>query len=319
LVASFYFRAVYFGHLTQKLSYSLAETHKDFDEYLQAAVEIQIQLQDDSHYIYHRLNDEQSRAQFEISQQKTQHEHELDAVQSVIYEMERQIHNFEAERLTLLEHIEVRAEQIPPIEKTLRALLESQEALYDELSGGNGEPATILGAHTSTTEAELHARLEILTGELEIQRLLYEDLQTYESSIEMHLRNFPTLMPIEDGVITSWFGDRTDPITGVNSFHEGVDIPAPAGTPILAAGGGTVTFSDWRGAYGNVVFIDHGDGLQTRYAHTSENLVAEGERVERGQVIAYVGSTGRSLSTHLHYEIMRNNVWINPLPFITEE
>ncbi|MCL1862477.1 MAG: M23 family metallopeptidase, partial [Defluviitaleaceae bacterium] len=132
------------------------------------------------------------------------------------------------------------------------------------------------------------------------------------------LSNYPTLMPIIGGRITSGFGSRRDPITGRTAFHEGVDIPAPSGTPIHAAGGGTVSYSGWRGGYGNVVFIDHGSGLQTRYAHNTRNLVTVGQRVERGDVIAYVGSTGRSLSPHLHYEVLRNGNQINPVPFITE-
>ncbi|MCL1844923.1 MAG: M23 family metallopeptidase, partial [Defluviitaleaceae bacterium] len=109
-----------------------------------------------------------------------------------------------------------------------------------------------------------------------------------------------------------------DPITGRTAFHEGIDIPAPTGTPIMAAGGGTVVFVGWRTGFGNVVEIEHGFGLMTRYAHNSRNAVTVGQRVERGDIVAYVGSTGRAISSHLHYEIILNDHPVNPQNYIWE-
>lgn len=112
------------------------------------------------------------------------------------------------------------------------------------------------------------------------------------------------------GTITSRFGYRTDPITGEASYHSGTDIAAPEGSPILAAAGGTVTIANaldsWGGGYGYYVRIDHGNGLETLYAHCSAICVAAGQQVEAGQVIGYVGQTGRATGNHLHFEVYQN-------------
>lgn len=112
------------------------------------------------------------------------------------------------------------------------------------------------------------------------------------------------------GSITSPFGYRTDPLTGEISYHSGTDIAAPNGTPILAAADGTVVTANgvdsWGGSYGYYVKLDHGNGLQTLYAHCSSICVATGQKVQAGKVIGYVGSTGRSTGNHLHLEIIEN-------------
>lgn len=109
------------------------------------------------------------------------------------------------------------------------------------------------------------------------------------------------------GTITSPQGYRTDPITGEISYHSGTDIAAPEGTPILAAADGTVTIANatdsWGGSYGYYVKIDHGSGLTTLYAHCSSICVTAGQQVKSGQVIAYLGQTGRATGPHLHFEI----------------
>jgi murein DD-endopeptidase MepM/ murein hydrolase activator NlpD len=125
-------------------------------------------------------------------------------------------------------------------------------------------------------------------------------------------------MPIIGGQITSWFGYRTDPINRTRAFHSAVDIPAPAGTNVHASGGGVVTYVGNRSGYGLVIYLDHGNGISTRYSHNSRNLVVEGQRVERGEVIALVGRTGRAISNHLHYEVLRDDRQVDPVPFITE-
>lgn len=112
------------------------------------------------------------------------------------------------------------------------------------------------------------------------------------------------------GTITSQFGYRTDPISGETSYHSGTDIAAPAGSPILAAASGTVTVANaldsWGGGYGYYVRIDHGGGLETLYAHCSSICVTAGQQVQAGQVIGYVGQTGRATGNHLHFEVYQN-------------
>lgn len=119
----------------------------------------------------------------------------------------------------------------------------------------------------------------------------------------------PTEEPVAGGRIGSPFGFRIDPITGRSALHTGLDFPADTGTPILAAAGGVVVVQDVHPAYGNMVEVDHGNDLITRYAHASRVLVKKGDIVKRGQVIAVVGSTGRSTGPHLHFE-----VWVSGVP-----
>ena len=102
-----------------------------------------------------------------------------------------------------------------------------------------------------------------------------------------------------------------------NSGHRGTDIPAPEGTPILAAHSGTVLVSGWNNSYGNQVLLDNGAGLSTRYAHMTQTAVTAGEAVTAGQVIGYVGSTGDSTGNHLHFEVMQNGVRVNPMDMVS--
>lgn len=118
--------------------------------------------------------------------------------------------------------------------------------------------------------------------------------------------------PVAEGYISSNFGRRTDPISGRMSMHTGIDFAAPTGTAIHAVGAGVVTFAGRKGAYGNTVEITHGNGYRTRYAHAKDLKVSKGEVVHKGQTIATVGSTGRSTGPHLHLEVFRNGMAVNP-------
>ncbi|MEZ5644449.1 MAG: M23 family metallopeptidase [Burkholderiaceae bacterium] len=126
----------------------------------------------------------------------------------------------------------------------------------------------------------------------------------------------PTEEPVEGGRIGSRFGFRIDPITGRKAMHTGLDFPADPGTPIVAAAGGVVVVQQQHPAYGNMVEIDHGNDLITRYAHASKVLVKKGDIVKRGQVIAEVGSTGRSTGPHLHFEVWVSGVVQDPRRFL---
>ena len=122
----------------------------------------------------------------------------------------------------------------------------------------------------------------------------------------------PSIWPIT-GWISSGFGTRRDPFTGGRDFHPGLDISANQGQPVLATADGMVSTAAYSGSYGNLVVIDHGYGISTKYGHLSRFSVLSGQAVRRGDVIGYVGSTGRSTNPHLHYEIWVNGRMTNPL------
>jgi len=126
----------------------------------------------------------------------------------------------------------------------------------------------------------------------------------------------PTGRPIQDGWVSSLFGWRADPITGRKEMHDGMDFAAKFGTEITSVGAGIVTWSGRRAGYGNMVEIDHGNGYMTRYAHNRKNLVAVGEKVEKGSIIAIMGSTGRSTGSHVHFEVLKDGKFVNPKQFI---
>lgn len=124
--------------------------------------------------------------------------------------------------------------------------------------------------------------------------------------------------PLPSGVyrITSYYGNRKDPFTGKASNHSGYDFACAKGTSIFAADSGTVVMAKWNGGYGNCVIINHGGGIMTLYGHCSELLVTQGQKVTRGQVIARVGTTGRSTGNHLHFEVRKNGYITDPSPYI---
>jgi murein DD-endopeptidase MepM/ murein hydrolase activator NlpD len=126
----------------------------------------------------------------------------------------------------------------------------------------------------------------------------------------------PSGLPVTTGFYSSNFGWRIDPFTGLRAMHEGVDFMAPIGAPIKAAAGGIVIFSDYHRGYGNMIEIDHGNGLVSRYAHASKRLVKVGDVVLRGQKIGEVGSTGRSTGPHLHFEVLSRGVPQNPTRYL---
>lgn len=148
----------------------------------------------------------------------------------------------------------------------------------------------------------LENRLQVVQGD--VQR------------VEALARATPSIWPAV-GWLTDGFGSRTDPFHGGAAFHNGLDIAADKGAPVYAAATGMVQSAGWGGDYGNLVVVAHEFGLVTRYAHMSKVEVRAGDRVERGQVVGYVGATGRASGPHLHYEVWANGQPLNPLKFLT--
>jgi murein DD-endopeptidase MepM/ murein hydrolase activator NlpD len=133
------------------------------------------------------------------------------------------------------------------------------------------------------------------------------------------LDHTPTINPVTGGCyVSSGYGQRTDPFTGQNSFHEGLDISAASGTPFCATADGCVTFAGWDGSLGNTVKVDHENGYITVYAHARSSRVRRGQRVRRGEVLGEVGNSGRTTGIHLHYEVREKGRPLNPRRFILE-
>lgn len=175
------------------------------------------------------------------------------------------------------------------------------------------------GKPDAIRQADWHREIDSIRGAAERRLASFQEIAWYVGN-QKSLRNAtPSLWPT-DGQITSLFGYRFSPLSRdedeAGEFHPGVDIANHADTLINATADGTVTFAGWSHGYGNLVVIDHGYGLQSVYGHTSKALVKAGDRVTKGQVIAYMGTTGRSTGAHLHYEVRRQGKPINPMQFL---
>jgi murein DD-endopeptidase MepM/ murein hydrolase activator NlpD len=133
---------------------------------------------------------------------------------------------------------------------------------------------------------------------------------------DLREQTLPDGRPVRRGYISSYFGERQDPFTGHQTFHKGVDFAAARGSDVLAVGAGVVTFAGYHAGYGGVVEISHGDGYVTRYAHNQRVKVQTGQAVSRGEVVALMGSTGRSTGPHVHFEVLRNGRPVDPLGYV---
>jgi murein DD-endopeptidase MepM/ murein hydrolase activator NlpD len=143
-------------------------------------------------------------------------------------------------------------------------------------------------------------------------------LETIFQDQKLLLASTPSIWPVR-GYLSSHFGNRIDPFTGLQDFHSGLDISTPIGTKVQAPADGVVIFCGLKGGYGNAVVIDHGYGILTRYAHLVGFNVRPGQRVRRGETIAFVGQTGRANAPHLHYEVWVNDQAKNPIQYILDE
>lgn len=168
----------------------------------------------------------------------------------------------------------------------------------------------------SLTPAELENEIASVAARIE-QRT--DQLQFVESefvSKTVRAKLLPNSMPLPDSFMGSGFGSRIDPFTGRASRHEGIDFSAPPGSPIHSAAGGVVVAAEMHPTYGNMVDIDHGNKLITRYAHAQKLLVKQGDIVKQGQIIAEVGSTGRSTGPHLHFEVRIDSEAVDPRRYL---
>jgi murein DD-endopeptidase MepM/ murein hydrolase activator NlpD len=224
---------------------------------------------------------------------------------------------------------------------TLASQIQSLEGVINDL----GNRATIAPEQVQAMQklppvVKARAAGGSVTGNLPVADMLPSSLTSPEDTfgllrevlggLESRLRNVrkvverrqelaaatPSLWPAQ-GWLTGYFGGRSDPFTGEAGFHQGIDISTEKGQPVYAAANGKVESASYSGDYGNLIVLQHGFGMTTHYGHLSGYAVRPGQEVKRGQVIGYVGATGRATGSHLHYEILVNGKVLNPLQLLT--
>ena len=192
--------------------------------------------------------------------------------------------------------------------------MKPEEFRFDQPPAQGGPLVTLPGQEMSVNNLDQQLnRLAQLVNDRSDKLLA---LETMLLQNQLSRKLLPSIPPINEGWYSSNFGWRIDPFTGANAMHEGVDYMVPEGTVIRASAGGVVAYADQHPQYGNMVEIDHGNDIVTRYAHASQLLVKVGQVVRRGEKIAEVGSTGRSTGNHLHFEVRYKGIAQNPVRFL---
>lgn len=229
-----------------------------------------------------------------------------------------QIQSFAQEINTLKENL-LRLDQF---EKKIRVIANlGPEADAENLFGIGGAAPEDLNPQLEPTQRhetlirEMHHQLDELDSASLRQENNFDTLLEKLEGQRSLLASTPAIRPA-DGWITSRFGNRTSPFTGRKEFHKGFDIANRKGTAVMATADGVVSYAGKKGSMGNIVVVDHGHGILTRYAHLSETLKKRGEKVKRGDIIAQMGNSGRSTGPHLHYEVHLNGVAVNPGKYI---
>lgn len=179
---------------------------------------------------------------------------------------------------------------------------------------GNAEKEALLDPEDGPT---VSSKLDNMSAEAAKQEQSLQELQEYFQDQKSLLASAPSIWPAR-GFVTSDFGHRLDPYTAARVMHKGLDIAAQPGTQVVAPADGTVVFASTEGGYGNVLVIDHGYGIKTRYGHLQQILVKAGQKIHRGDKVALSGNTGRSTGPHVHYEVRVNGIPQNPRKFILE-
>ncbi len=215
------------------------------------------------------------------------------------------------------------------LEEKLRTIAGLEPSAHPEgppMGGGQGGPYSEAEDSEASEPAsrDVHEFLplklsphSLIKGSSELKDSFEEVLEIFERE-KARLSCIPCINPVasQDAWISSGFGEREDPISGRSRFHEGCDIVAPPKTPIMAPAAGIVSFAGWSDGMGRMVEIEHGYGYTTRYGHASKLLVERGQMVNRGDIIALVGSSGRSTGPHLHYEVRYNGKLVNPHKYL---
>ncbi len=205
----------------------------------------------------------------------------------------------------------------------LRVMTDLEGVVYPEqimgIGGENPEPFNPLEGELSfqdqTIISSMNKSMDRFKTEVTIQERSFQELVEYLEDQKSLLKSTPSIWPVK-GWLTSTFGYRSSPFTGRRELHKGLDIATRSGTPIIAPADGLVVFAGREGGFGNMIIVDHGYGITTRFGHCSSLEAKLGQKVKRGDVIARIGSTGRSTGPHVHYEVAVNGVSVNPSRYI---
>jgi murein DD-endopeptidase MepM/ murein hydrolase activator NlpD len=199
---------------------------------------------------------------------------------------------------------------------TEMADLEEGEFDFDTSPAIGGPEEEPIPSGSAVAVPEVLAAMQNLDHQLDDRETQLGVLESMLMNQKLSDRVYPQGRPVRSGWMSSYFGRRTDPFTGKPANHQGVDFAGKSGAEVVAVADGVVTWSSPRYGFGKLVEINHGNGYATRYAHNSENLVAVGEEVRKGQTVALMGDTGRATGPNLHFEVLRNGKRVNPANFI---
>lgn len=199
---------------------------------------------------------------------------------------------------------------------TEMAHLDKGEFNFDSAPAVGGPETLAEGA--LVTSSDVTSMLDNLTRQIKDREQQLSVLESLISTRNLNRQIVPGGRPVAQGWISSYFGQRTDPFSGHNAIHKGLDFAGPAGSEVIAVAAGVVTYAKDRFGYGKTVEINHGNGYVTRYAHNQRALVQPGDTVQKGQAIALIGSTGRSTGPHLHFEVLRNGRAVDPMKFVRQ-
>jgi murein DD-endopeptidase MepM/ murein hydrolase activator NlpD len=227
--------------------------------------------------------------------------------------------------LTELENNRVLLSHMSQVDDQFRKLLKlgnrKQVMIYNTVNGptedDNIDFSGLLSEKNDELVNKINEGLMETTSLVSQQEASFKEISSYLNKQRSILAATPSIWPI-NGWITSGFGKRASPLTGEPGRHYGVDIANVVGTPIHATADGLVVYAGWENGYGRVVVIEHGYGFSTRYGHCSSVDVKVGDEVKRGQIISYVGSSGRSTGSHLHYEVRIHGIPVDPEKYLPE-
>jgi len=256
-----------------------------------------------------------------VEQSKIQDEQRALAMQSELVQEVRDRTQRELTAMTMkVGELQAQIMRLEALGQRLAAVAQLESSEFDFTAPlPVGGPDQLIPEWPLVSEHQLLSELDSVLAQLENRQKQLRLLESVMLHHHIEDERFISGRPVSTGWLSSQFGVRKDPFTGNPTMHRGVDYAAPEGTPIKATGAGIVTFAGPRAGYGNLIEIDHGAGIRTRYGHMNSIDVNVGDVVTRGQVIATVGNLGRSTGPHVHYEVLENGRQVNPARFVLRD